>query len=150
MHFNIEIARTISLAYNVICKPLCKELDLPQTAFDILMFLGNNPEYKTAGEIVEIRHIKANLVSVNVDRLVRDGYLERKPIKGDRRKTELICTKKAQPVILRGREIQSVFLNKMLEHLDGDNLKAFLSALNVIKGNLNEILEKDEHEWKSL
>ena len=118
MHFNIEIARTISLAYNVICKPLCKELDLPQTAFDILMFLGNNPEYKTAGEIVEIRHIKANLVSVNVDRLVRDGYLERKPIKGDRRKTELICTKKAQPVISRGREIQNVFLNKMLEHLE--------------------------------
>ena len=150
MHFNIEIARTISLAYNVVCKPLCKELDLPQTAFDILMFLGNNPEYKTAGEIVEIRHIKANLVSVNVDRLVRDGYLERKPVKGDRRKTELICTEKAQPVILRGREIQNVFLNKMLERLDDDTLKAFLPALNVIKENLNEILEKDENEWKSL
>lgn len=150
MHFNIEIARTISLAYNVVCKPICKELDLPQTAFDILMFLGNNPKYKTAGEIVEIRHIKANLVSVNVDRLVRDGYLERKPVKGDRRKTELSCTEKAQPVILRGREIQNVFLNKMLERLDGDTLKAFLSALNVIKENLNEILEKDENEWKSL
>lgn len=150
MHFNIEIARNISLAYNVVCKPICKELDLPQTAFDILMFLGNNPKYKTAGEIVEIRHIKANLVSVNVDKLVKDGYLERKSVKGDRRKTELICTEKAQPVILRGREIQNVFLNKMLERLDDDTLKAFLSALNVIKENLNEILEKDENEWKSL
>jgi len=150
VHFNIEIARNISLAYNVVCKPICKELDLPQTAFDILMFLGNNPKYKTAGEIVEIRHIKANLVSVNVDKLVKDGYLERKSVKGDRRKTELICTEKAQPVILRGREIQNVFLNKMLERLDDDTLKAFLSALNVIKENLNEILEKDENEWKSL
>ena len=150
MHFNIEIAKTISLAYNVVCKPICKELDLPQTAFDILMFLGNNPKYKTAGEIVEIRHIKANLVSVNVDKLVKDGYLERKSVKCDRRKTELICTEKAQPVILRGREIQNVFLNKMLERLDDDTLKAFLSALNVIKENLNEILEKDENEWKSL
>lgn len=102
MHFNIEIARTISLAYNVVCKPICKELDLPQTAFDILMFLGNNPKYKTAGEIVEIRHIKANLVSVNVDKLVREGYLERKTVAGDRRKTELICTEKAMAVISRG------------------------------------------------
>ena len=140
MHFNIEIARTISLAYNVVCK----ELDLPQTAFDILMFLGNNPKYKTAGEIVEIRHIKANLVSVNVDKLVREGYLERKTVEGDRRKTELICTEKAMAVISRGREIQREFLDKMLANLGDGELKAFLSALGVIKGNLNAILEEED------
>ena len=144
MHFNIEIARTISLAYNVVCKPICKELDLPQTAFDILMFLGNNPKYKTAGEIVEIRHIKANLVSVNVDKLVREGYLERKTVEGDRRKTELICTEKAMAVISRGREIQREFLEKMLANLGDGELKAFLSALGVIKGNLNAILEEED------
>lgn len=144
MHFNIEIARTISLAYNVVCKPICKELDLPQTAFDILMFLGNNPKYKTAGEIVEIRHIKANLVSVNVDKLVREGYLERKTVAGDRRKTELICTEKAMAVISRGREIQREFLDKMLANLGDGELKAFLSALGVIKGNLTAILEEED------
>ena len=144
MHFNIEIARTISLAYNVVCKPICKELELPQTAFDILMFLGNNPKYKTAGEIVEIRHIKANLVSVNVDKLVREGYLERKTVEGDRRKTELICTEKAMAVISRGREIQREFLDKMLANLGDGELKAFLSALGVIKGNLNAILEEED------
>ena len=144
MHFNIEIARTISLAYNVVCKPICKELDLPQTAFDILMFLGNNQKYKTAGEIVEIRHIKANLVSVNVDKLVREGYLERKTVEGDRRKTELICTEKAVAVISRGREIQREFLDKMLANLGDGELKAFLSALGVIKGNLNAILEEED------
>lgn len=144
MHFNIEIARTISLAYNVVCKPICKELDLPQTAFDILMFLGNNPKYKTAGEIVEIRHIKANLVSVNVDKLVREGYLERKTVEGDRRKTELICTEKAMAIISRGRELQREFLDKMLANLGDGELKAFLSALGVIKGNLNAILEEED------
>lgn len=144
MHFNIEIARTISLAYNVVCKPICKELDLPQTAFDILMFLGNNPKYKTAGEIVEIRHIKANLVSVNVDKLVREGYLERKTVEGDRRKTELICTEKAMAVISRGRKIQREFLDKMLANLGDGESKAFLSALGVIKGNLNAILEEED------
>lgn len=144
MHFNIEIARTISLAYNVVCKPICKELDLPQTAFDILMFLGNNPKYKTAGEIVEIRHIKANLVSVNVDKLVREGDLERKTVEGDRRKTELICTEKAMAVISRGREIQREFLDKMLANLGDGELKAFLSALGVIKENLNAILEEED------
>ena len=66
MKFNFEFAEKISRTYSDECRPLCHELKLPQTAFDILMFLANNPEYKTARDIVEIRKIKANLVSVNV------------------------------------------------------------------------------------
>ena len=45
-------------------------------AFDILLFLANNPEYKTASDIVGYRGIKANLISVNVDKLVHDRYLK--------------------------------------------------------------------------
>ena len=41
------------------------------------MFLANNPEYTTARDIVEVRKIKANLVSINVDKLVGEGYLRR-------------------------------------------------------------------------
>ena len=78
MNFSIAISRKIALAYSAVCKPLCRQLELPQTAFDILMFLANNPDRRTASDIVEFRHIKANLVSMNVDRLVKEGYLERR------------------------------------------------------------------------
>lgn len=78
MNTDIEFVQKFNLAYNAMCKPLCQQLKLPQTAFDILMFFGNNPEYRTASDVVEIRRIKANLVSVNVDKLVREGYLERR------------------------------------------------------------------------
>lgn len=110
MNPTIEISFKTAQAYNAMCKPLCQELKLPQTAFDILMFLANNPDCTTARDIVEIRKIKANLVSVNVDRLVQEGYLERRAVAGDRRKTQLLCTEKAQPVIARGREVQERFL----------------------------------------
>lgn len=102
MNLSMEFSRKASLAYGEACKPLCRELNLPQTAFDILLFLANNPAYSTAADIVEIRKIKANLVSVNVDKLVRDGYLTRQAVAGDRRKTRLCCTEKAQPIINRG------------------------------------------------
>ena len=69
MNTDIEFVQKFNLAYNAMCKPLCQQLKLPQTAFDILMFFGNNPEYHTASDVVEIRRIKANLVSVNVDKL---------------------------------------------------------------------------------
>jgi len=74
---NIEFSIKTAQAYNAVCKPLCQELGLSQTALDILLFLANNPDYKTARDIVEVRHIKANLVSMNVDKLVQEGYLER-------------------------------------------------------------------------
>ena len=48
MKINIEFPRKLLEVYNDACKPLCKKLKLPQTAFDILMFLGINPQYQTA------------------------------------------------------------------------------------------------------
>ena len=144
MHLDIEIPRKIDQAYAAACKPLCRELELPQTAFDILMFLGNNPDYKTASEIVEIRHIKANLVSVNVDRLVREGYLTRRGVEGDRRKTELLCTEKAQPIIARGRQLQNAFSERLFAGMDEEARRAFSEAMHLIEHNLNELLEADE------
>ena len=45
---SVEFANKTGLAYSAVCKPLCQKLHLPQTAFDILMFLANNPNYTTA------------------------------------------------------------------------------------------------------
>ena len=144
MNPTIEISFKTAQAYNAMCKPLCQELKLPQTAFDILMFLANNPDCTTARDIVEIRKIKANLVSVNVDRLVQEGYLERRAVAGDRRKTELLCTDKAQPVIARGRQLQSAFFQRLFADMDDGARRAFFAAMEIMDQNLNAILEAEE------
>lgn len=141
MDMNIEFARKTSLAYNRTCKSLCQELKLPQTAFDILMFLANNPEFRTARDIVEVRKLKANLVSVNVDKLVCDGYLKRRAVEGDRRKTELICTEMAQPIIIRGRQLQQNFIDRLLTGLDNETRQKFLKILTIMDQNLDSILK---------
>lgn len=114
---------------------------MPQTAFDILMFLGNNPEYRTARDIVEVRNIKANLVSVNVDRLVQEGYLERRSVAMDRRKTELICTEKAKSLMEEGRAMQQAFWEKLFDGMDQEARKAFMKTLDSIGKNVEEILK---------
>ena len=53
---SIKFAHDLIETYSERCKPLCREIQMPQTAFDILMFLANNPEYNTARDIVEIRN----------------------------------------------------------------------------------------------
>ena len=112
---------------------------MPQTAFDILMFLANNPEYKTARDIVEIRNIKANLVSVNVDKLVKEGYLTRNSIEGDRRKIELQCTEQALPIIKKGRKLQQEFETALLKNTDENDRNGFFKTLEIIEKNLEHL-----------
>ena len=127
MNTGIAFARKMSAAYTAVCKPLCQSLHLPQTAFDILMFLGNNPEYSTARDIVEVRQIKANLVSVNVDRLVKDGYLSRKEVAGDRRKTQAL---------------QQDFADRLIADLDDATKDAFFKGMAQMETTLDMILEE--------
>ncbi len=142
MNSRLETVKKFSLAYRKMCKPLCKELELPQTALDILLFLGNNPAYRTARDIVEIRRIKANLVSVNVDRLVKDGYLSRKEVAGDRRKTQLLCTKKAAPVIKKGQALQQDFADRLIADLDDATKNAFFKGMAQMETTLDMILKE--------
>ena len=138
----IEFAEKLSKAYSETCKPLCHELNIPQTAFDILLFLANNPEYKTARDIVEIRKIKANLVSVNVDKLVNEGYLERKSVEGDRRKVNLICTEKSKEIIQEGQKLQQSFVEKLFEGMDEDTRKALQKGMAHMEANIEKMLEE--------
>ncbi len=140
---NIDFFIKISQAYSKICKPLCYELKLPQTAFDILMFLANNPQYTTAGDIVEIRKLKANLVSVNVDKLVTQGYLTRRNAEDDRRKIYLECTEKAKPIIEKGRALQAEFFDLFFKNTDEEAKKIFFETVEIMSKNLDEILEEE-------
>ena len=148
MNPNIEFSIKTAQAYNAVCKPLCQELGLSQTALDILLFLANNPDYKTARDIVEVRHIKANLVSMNlvsihVERLVQEGYLERYAVVGDRRKTKLLCTGKADPIIRKGRVVQNAFFKRLLDHVEPADQEVFFRTMELIGKNLDEIIKEN-------
>ena len=142
MNMHLEFALKIQLAYSEHCKPLCKEIHMPQTAFDILMFLANNPEYKTARDIVKIRNIKANLVSVNVDKLVREGYLTRSSVEGDRRKIELHCTEQALPIIEKGRKLQQNFEQALFQNTNEADRNGFFRTMETIEENLEHLTQE--------
>ena len=141
---NIAFARTLYQAYCIRCKSLCRELRMPQTAFDILMFLANNPDYNTAKDIVELRGIKANLVSVNVERLVKEGYLDRRDFPGDRRKTVLVCTPRSQPLIQRGERLQEEFFQDIFRDVDEASRENLHRVMEQVDRNLNKIMKGND------
>ena len=139
----IFISTKTMKAYETFCQPVCKKFQLNQTSFDVLMFLANNPEFTTARDIVEIRKLKANLVSVNVDRLVREGYLVRQEVAGDRRKTKLLCTSKADEIITQGRKLQQDFVALLFEGIDEETRDILLGSMTKMEENLDYILEEE-------
>ena len=109
MNAGMEFAHKFVRAYAAACKPLCRELKLPQTAFDILMFLANNPGYRTAGDIVEVRRIESQrLVSVDVVMARYEPYLRRETVEGDRRRHYNLPSRRSR-VIEQGRTSCSRF-----------------------------------------
>ena len=138
----LMISRKTLTAYNKMCQPLLEKYNLPQVSFDILMFLTNNPEYKTAQDVSEIRGIKKNLVSVHVDKLVNAGLLERGFIAGDRRKVSLTCTDKSKEIIDDGLRMQNDFYEHIIAGISKDDWKAYKRITDQVIENTLEILNK--------
>jgi len=138
----IRLSEAIEQAYVVFSKPILHEFDIPQISFDIIMFLANNPEFTTAQEICNVKHLKKNLASLYVDKLVQGGYLERGHIEGDRRKIALIVTEKAKPIVERGREMQKKFLEGMTKGMSDEDLEQYRNFLLCMEANARALAEE--------
>ena len=132
-------AARFSDAYHAALSPLRAETGLPPAAVDILLFLANNPGCETAGEICRMRGMKPALVSFHIDRLVSEGYLLRQPVPGDRRKTALVLTAQAQPIVAEGRELQRAFADRLAEGLSAEDLAHFRRCVAIFDRNIERI-----------
>lgn len=130
-------------AYTKMCEAVLAEFNIPQVSFDILMFLNNNPEYCTAQEISEVRHIKKNLVSVHVEKLVSAGLLLRGTVEGDRRKVALSCTEKAAPIIKAGLEMQKSFFEHLSAGISQEHWQVYKEIMDTINMNTEQIVRGD-------
>lgn len=130
-------------AYTKMCEPVLGEFNIPQVSYDILMFLHNNPEFCTAQEISKIRHIKKNLVSVHVEKLVSAGLLRRSTVEGDRRKIALSCTEKAEPIIKAGLEMQKTFFERITDGVSREQWQVYKEIMDTIDMNTKQMVRSD-------
>ena len=126
-------------AYHAALSPLCAETGLPPAAADILLFLANIPGCETAGAICRMRGLKPAIVSFHIDRLVSEGFLLRQSVPGDRRKTALVLTEKAESVVERGRGLQKAFADRLIDGLSEEDLAHFRRCVAACDRNIERI-----------
>lgn len=137
-------ARQLLEGYAAAMQPLCRREGLALNGVDILLFLANNPGLDTARDICTYRGLKPGIVSFHVEKLVQEGYLLRQPAPEDRRKCRLVCTRRAEPVVQRGRQVQESFFRRMTVGLDPQDLAAFRRCLEGFQRNLSQMTQEDD------
>lgn len=138
----VTLSHSALSLYANVCKPVCKELGIPQTAFDILMFLTNNPQFSTARDITQYSGIKKNLVSMHVEKLVNQGYIERQTVPGDRRQVKLVVTDKAFSVVDKGLRVQKYYYDFLTKGLSEEELNVYKKCMETMLDNVEELNEK--------
>jgi len=96
-------------------------LSVPQ--FDVLSTLSER-EGLSQQELADRLYVTKGNVSGLVDRLVRGGFAERRPLPGDRRSHALYLTDSGRDVVARGLAIQRAYVNRTLGRLPAADIAA--------------------------
>lgn len=138
-----ENASKLIESYHFLLQPICRKYDLPPLAVDILLFIANNPVNASAKDICKFRGLKAGIVSVHIDRLVKDGYLKRLDDPDDRRKVLLELTDLAQPIVMNGKDVQTELSEKLLVGISNDDVVALHRVFEMLRKNIDDVWSKN-------
>lgn len=134
--------RNMTEIYEENCEPICREYKIPHISLEILSFLSEFPEHFTAKDICSIKMIKPSLVSLHVEKLVKNGYLVRESVNGDRRKVKLVCTEKAKAVAAACREIRERCFTLITDGISDEEMKLLDDCLSKISKNAEKVKTK--------
>ena len=125
--------------YQKFCQNVVRQWDLNDTAFQVIMFLANNPRFNTARDLCRMRGIKTGIASVAVEQLIQTGYLERKTDPSDRRIQRLYVTDKASELVRQGREVQKEFAGLIAGVLTPEEMEEYFRLTEKMMAKIDEM-----------
>ena len=126
----IENQKAISALYESVTDEARKKRSLTRAAFDVLMFLKNNPRYDTAAQIVKYRRLAKSQVSGAVAELSAYGLLTAAHAEGNKKTVRLALTAKGEAAAEDGKRAQREFAKILFcgfEKSEIEGMKAFFA-----------------------
>lgn len=140
----LSITNLFNKLYSGSINVVAVEFGMSKVEVDVLLFLHNNPQYDTARDIVEYRHIAKSYVSKAVELLVKRGALSIREDEKDRRISHLEVTKEAAVPLKKALEAQTGVMEKIFRGITEEEKQMFEKILCRMSSNLETIRRGDE------
>ncbi|WP_337760708.1 MarR family transcriptional regulator, partial [Dysosmobacter sp.] len=121
MHF-WDQHKTITRYYEILMSSVCEKHQLKHLEYDILMFLHNNPQYRTAADIVRVRKSTKSHVSTSLKTLEDRGLIAKKTDPVNKKHIELDLLEPANEIVQDGLLAQRQFAEQMLRGLTPEDI----------------------------
>lgn len=129
--------------YKKIKNNTCKKYKITPTAFDIIMFLNENPEVKTANELCRNLGIKPTMASYDIEKLINSNYVVSSPDINDKRKNIISLKDDSKPIIDEGIVLQRIYKEKLFENISDDEKENFYKILEKMTYSVDKCKIKD-------
>lgn len=140
MHF-WDQHNTITCYYETLTRSVCDQYELTQMEYDILMFLYNNPQYKTAADIVRVRKSTKSHVSTSLKFLENKGLIEKKQSEDNKKHIEIILLDSAHEIVHAGLNVQKEFVENMFRGLTEEEMVICKAVFSKICNNAENCLK---------
>lgn len=138
----VTVGKKLMHVYESYCAPVCRKFGINQSTLDILLFLANHPKMNTAKDICGIRGMKKGIVSVTLERLEEEGYVERREDPKDRRIQRLYLAEQCHEIVAQGRRQQKKFSEKLMSALSREEAEMLRTLTGKLKKQIDE-MEKE-------
>lgn len=118
-------------------------LGLTRAQWSVLAILSSR-DGLSQSQLAELLEIEKTTIGRLIDHVEKNGWIERRPIPGDRRQWGVFLTEQARRLIA---EVETVVLNTRIEMLGGlapQQQQELTHALQAVKSNLSAALSADE------
>lgn len=124
-------------------EPVCRQWSLTRMELDILLFLANNPEFDTATDIIERRHLTKSHVSVSIRKLQEKGFLERLYDPGNRKTIHLKLTALSQSAVDDGQMAQKNFFSAIYRNFSQEEIQQIGRFVQIFASNIRAALGEE-------
>lgn len=138
----IDFMSSLTELHQKTIAPVSREYGLTSAELAILLFLANNPEYDTATEIVQKRHLAKSHVSTSLRSLEEKGLLRKEYRGNDRRTVHLVLEKSSEEIVKKGQAAQVRFYDILTEGIPESEREQFERILEKISSNTFRALEE--------
>ncbi len=128
-------------AYDKMFYPIIRELELTQSEADILLFLYNNKQFDTAGDIAKYRAMSKSMISKSVDGLYQKAFIAYQVDQKDKRCIHLTLEETAMPIVQQLKKVQKDFFDQLTHGITEHEYRVIESALDKMYINITQTLK---------